>query len=231
MHTTHGGREPAQGEVHSDSPPSFPGNGRRRTFVRQREAANASVPRPPRPADRTPGQTSIAWKPIWASVDVFRPSFGRSSASVLTCEGPTLTIAGPPGWCNSGTHAVSCCASIGQIFEYVIANAFKGNDMPFQLPVLLTWRGTDDSVFVFNLPPQMLLLILSRQSEDEDEAGCMMERLELEISCRLLLVVRLACFFWSSSVAVCCVLDCYVRYLCNVGSIFCFTKSFLYLST
>ena len=157
-------------------PPSLPGNGRRRTFVWQREAATKSVPRPPRPADRTRGQTRIARKPIWASADVFQPSFGRLSAHVLTCEGLTLAIAGPPGWCNSGTHVVSCCASIGQIFEYVIANAFKGNDMPFQLPVLLTWRGTDDSVFVFNLPPQMLLLILSivdrqRTRQDDGETG------------------------------------------------------------
>ena len=37
-------------------PPSpAPQNGRRRTFVRRREAATESVPRPPRPADRTRG--------------------------------------------------------------------------------------------------------------------------------------------------------------------------------
>ena len=63
-----------------------PRNGRRRTFVRRRKAATTSVPRPPRPAYRTRGQTRISWKPIWASADELPPSFGCSSASVFRQE-------------------------------------------------------------------------------------------------------------------------------------------------
>ena len=86
----------------------------------------------------------------WASYVVIRKTGGL-----------TALLVGPPGGYRSGTHVVSCSALIGLIFEDLIAYAVDSNDLPFWLPVLLTRRGTGNSVFVFNLPPQMLLLILS----------------------------------------------------------------------